>query len=49
MFDHLEIFQQANREQMAASASLANALNTMLQNGALSREEVRDEWMKYTV
>lgn len=48
-FDHLEMFQDAKRQQAAGLTSLVSALTTAVQTGLMDAAEAREELQKYLV
>lgn len=48
-FDHLEMFQEAKRQQAAGLTSLVTALTTAVQTGLMGAAEAREELQKYLV
>lgn len=48
-FDHLELFQQAKREQAAGMANLVTALNNAVAGGLMTTEQAQTELLKYIV
>lgn len=48
-FDHLELFQNAKRQQAAGMVSLVSALNQAVQTGLMSMTEAQNELQKYMI
>lgn len=48
-YDHLELFQEAKREQAAGMTNLVSALTNAVTSGLLTQQEARDELNKYLV
>lgn len=48
-FDHLELFQDAKRQQAAGMVSLVSALNQAVQTGLMSMTEAQNELQKYII
>lgn len=48
-FDHLELFQNAKRQQAAGMVSLVSALNQAVQTGLISMPEAQNELQKYMI
>lgn len=48
-FDHLELFQDAKRQQAAGMVSLVSALNQAVQTGLMSMTEAQNELQKYMI
>lgn len=48
-FDHLELFQDAKRQQAAGMSSLVSALAQAIQVGIMSEEEAKNELQKYII
>lgn len=48
-FDHLELFQNAKRQQAAGMVSLVSALNQAVQSGLMSMTEAQNELQKYMI
>lgn len=48
-YDHLELFQEAKRQQAAGMTSLVSALTNAVTSGLLSTEEAKSELQKYLV
>lgn len=48
-FDHLEMFQNAKRQQAAGLTSLVTALTTAVQTGLMDAAQAREELQKYLV
>lgn len=48
-FDHLELFQNAKRQQAAGMVSLVSALNQATQTGLMSMTEAQAELQKYMI
>ena len=48
-YDHLELFQEAKREQAAGMTNLVNALNSAVSGGLMTTEQAKTELLKYIV
>lgn len=48
-FDHLDLFQEAKRQQAAGMVSLVSALNQSMQTGLMNLQEARDQLDKFLV
>ena len=48
-FDHLELFQDAKRQQAAGMVSLVSALNQAVQTGLMSLPDAQNELQKYMI
>lgn len=48
-FDHLDLFQEAKRQQAAGMVSLVSALNESMQTGLMNLQEARDQLDKFLV
>lgn len=48
-FDHLELFQNAKRQQAAGMVSLVSALNQAVQTGLMSIADAQNELQKYMI
>lgn len=48
-FDHLELFQNAKRQQAAGLVSLVSAINQAVQSGLMTPEQGKDELNKYLI
>ena len=48
-FDHLELFQDAKRQQAAGMSSLVSALTQAMQAGIMSEEDAKNELQKYMI
>lgn len=48
-YDHLELFQDAKREQAAGLTNLVTALNNAISGGLMTNEEAKNELLKYIV
>lgn len=48
-YDHLELFQEAKREQAAGMTNLVNALNNAVSGGLMTTEQAKTELLKYIV
>lgn len=48
-FDHLELFQDAKRQQAAGMVSLVSALNQAAQTGLMTMEDAQRELQKYMI
>ena len=48
-FDHLDLFQEAKRQQAAGMVSLVSALNQSMQSGLMNVQEAREQLDKFLV
>lgn len=48
-YDHLELFQEAKRDQAAGMTNLVNALNNAVAGGLMTTEQAKTELLKYIV
>lgn len=48
-FDHLDLFQEAKRQQAAGMVSLVSALNQSMQTGLMNLQEAREQLDKFLV
>lgn len=48
-FDHLDLFQEAKRQQAAGMVSLVSALNQSMQTGLMNVQEAREQLYKFLV
>ena len=48
-FDHLELFQDAKRQQAAGMVSLVSALDHAVQSGLMSLTDAKNELQKYMI
>lgn len=48
-FDHLDLFQNAKRQQAAGLTALVSALNQAMQSGLMPEEQAREELNKYLI
>lgn len=48
-FDHLDLFQEAKRQQAAGMVSLVSALNQSMQTGLMNLQEAREQLNKFLV
>lgn len=48
-YDHLELFQEAKREQAAGMTNLVSALTNAVTSGLMTQQEAKDELNKYLV
>lgn len=48
-FDHLDLFQEAKRQQAAGMVSLVSALNQSMQSGLMNAQEAREQLDKFLV